>query len=207
MNSPYYMRFRVSQEYKHGVHDGLDLVGVDSKDIHSTVNGTVIFAGWENSSNHNQGFGQYVKIRKDNSNEVYYFGHLSEIYVRANDRVSVTQVIGKEGSTGNSTGSHCHYCCRIDGVRGNDKNICTISGIPNKIGTYDDGYRVGSVEYLKNSSYKGSSIVDALNEIHVDSSFDNRKRLAIKNNIVSYSGTSAQNTKLLNLLKQGMLVK
>ena len=32
MNSPYYMKFRVTQTYQKGVHDGLDLVGIDSKD-------------------------------------------------------------------------------------------------------------------------------------------------------------------------------
>lgn len=207
MNSPYYKRFRVSQQYKPGIHDGLDLVGVDSKEIHSTINGTVIYAGWENINNHGQGFGQYVKIKKDDSNEVYYFGHLSEMYVKVNDKVKITQVIGKEGSTGNSTGSHCHYCCRIDGVRGQDKNISTISGIPNKIGTYDDGYRVGEQEYLANILYTGTSIVDALNQINVDSSFENRKNLAEKNNIINYTGTSTQNTKMLNLLKQGKLVR
>ena len=63
MNSPYMGKFRISQLYKGVAHDGLDLVGVDSKTIHSTVNGVVLYAGWENSFNHRQGFGQYVKIR------------------------------------------------------------------------------------------------------------------------------------------------
>ena len=47
MNSPYMGRFTVTQAYS-SAHDGLDLVGLDSKQIHSTVNGTVIHAGWEN---------------------------------------------------------------------------------------------------------------------------------------------------------------
>lgn len=62
MNSPYMGNFKVTQEYKGATHDGLDLVGQDSKNIHSTVNGVVEFAGWENPGNHSQGFGQYVKI-------------------------------------------------------------------------------------------------------------------------------------------------
>ena len=41
MNSPYNGKFRVSQQYKGTAHDGLDLVGIDSKEIHSTVNGVV----------------------------------------------------------------------------------------------------------------------------------------------------------------------
>lgn len=207
MNSPFYKRFKVTQTYKKGVHDGLDLVGLDSKDIHSTVKGVVLYAGWENVNNSKQGFGKYVKIKKDNSDLVFYFGHLSEIYVKKGDRVYITQVIGREGSTGNSTGSHCHYCCRRDGIRGNDLNISTISGIPNKLGIYDDGYREGKDGCLENSSYKGNSIVDALKQIGVDSSFSNRKKIASRNNISNYTGTATQNTKLLNLLRKGKLIK
>lgn len=207
MNSPYYKRFSVTQEYKKGIHDGIDLVGIDSKNIHSTINGIVIFAGWENPNNQQQGFGKYISIKKDNSNEVYYFGHLSEIYVKVNQKVKITDVIGKEGSTGNSTGSHLHYCVRIDGIRGNDLNISSISGIPNKLGTYDDGYRVNEIKYLENKTYKGVSIVDALKEINIDSSYNNRKNLALKNKITNYTGTATQNTKLLNLLKHGKLIK
>ena len=207
MNSPYYMKFRVTQTYKKGVHDGLDLVGIDSKDIHSTIKGKIIFTGWENEKNPKQGFGKFIKIKKENSDDVYYFGHLSEIYVKEGDRVYITQVIGKEGSTGNSTGSHCHYCIRKDGIRGNDLNVSTISGIPNRLGIYDDGYRESNNGYLENSSYKGNSIVDALKQIGVDSSFEHRKKIAEKNNISNYTGTPEQNTKLLNLLKQGKLKK
>ncbi len=141
MNSPYMGKFRVSQTYKGALHDGLDLVGIDSKLIHSTVSGKVIFAGWENSLNKKQGFGQYVKIRKDGSEDVYYFGHLSEIKVKTEDNVKITDVIGTEGNTGKSTGSHCHYCVRRGGIKGMHKNVSEVSGIPNKTGTYDDGYR------------------------------------------------------------------
>ena len=58
--------------------------------------------------------------------------------------------------------------------------------------------------YLK-ANYTGVSIVDALKSIGVDSSFTNRKRLAVLNGISNYSGTPGQNTTLLNLLKQGKL--
>ena len=71
MNSPYCGKFRVTQQFKTG-HDGLDLVGIDSKEIHATVSGTVQYAGWENASNHSQGFGQYVCIR-GTDNLFYYY--------------------------------------------------------------------------------------------------------------------------------------
>ena len=140
MNSPYMGKFRISQLYKGAAHDGLDLVGVDSKTIHSTVNGVVLHAGWENSRDHRQGFGQYVKIRRTGTREVYYFGHLSSLLVKAGDRVEITDPIGIEGSTGRSTGSHLHYCMRLGGVKGQHQDINRISGIPNVIGVYDDGY-------------------------------------------------------------------
>ena len=52
-----------------------------------------------------------------------------------------------------------------------------------------------------------SSIVDGLKSIGVDSSYSNRKKIAQVNGISNYSGTAAQNTQLLNLLKQGKLIK
>lgn len=142
MNSPYCGKFRVTQQYKPTVHDGLDLVGIDSKEIHATVAGTVHHAGWENDANHSQGFGQYVCIRgKDNL--FYYYGHLSELRVKQGQTVAVTDVIGIEGSTGLSTGSHCHYEIRGGFYKGAKVyDICSMSGIPNVVGgPYDDGYR------------------------------------------------------------------
>lgn len=139
MNSPYMGKFQVTQEFKGQAHDGLDLVGLDSKEIHSTVNGTVHYAGWENSENHLQGFGQFVCV-KGIDGKFYYFGHLSEIKVKVDDTVKITDVLGIEGNTGYSTGSHCHYCIRPQFSSGNALNASEISGIPNTLGVYDDGY-------------------------------------------------------------------
>lgn len=142
MNSPYMGKFKVSQQYKPGIHDGLDLVGIDSKEIHATISGTVHFAGWENPNNHSQGFGQYVCIRgKDNL--FYYYGHMSELKVKAGQTVAITDVIGIEGSTGYSTGSHCHYEIREAFFKGAKVyDVCAMSGIPNVVGgPYDDGYK------------------------------------------------------------------
>ena len=141
MNSPYMGKFRVTQEYKGETHDGLDLVGLDSKDIHSTVNGKVVHSGWENPNDHSQGFGQFVCVQSDDDDFYYYYGHLSELKVQAGDRVKICDIVGVEGSTGYSTGSHCHYCIRLQFAKGNSKNVSDISGIPNTLGIYDDGYR------------------------------------------------------------------
>lgn len=62
-----------------------------------------------------------------------------------------------------------------------------------------------SIKYLHNPSYNGYSIVDALNQIGVDSSFSNRSKLAQINGITNYRGTAEQNTKMLEMLKNGTL--
>lgn len=61
------------------------------------------------------------------------------------------------------------------------------------------------VNYLSNKSYTGVSIVDALNQIGVDSSFGYRAKLANANGIANYCGTAEQNTRMLEMLKNGTL--
>lgn len=51
------------------------------------------------------------------------------------------------------------------------------------------------------------SIVSALNALGIESSFSYRARIAAANGIADYSGTAAQNTGLLSLLRQGRLVR
>jgi len=59
------------------------------------------------------------------------------------------------------------------------------------------------------NQYTGNSlsIVDALKSINVDFSFNYRTRIANTNGIANYAGTSVQNITLLNLLKEGKLIK
>lgn len=63
----------------------------------------------------------------------------------------------------------------------------------------------GIVRYLSNPNYNGDSFVDALVQIGVDASFENRRQIAIVNEIEDYVGTSHQNLQLLQLLKEGRL--
>ncbi|MBP5378335.1 MAG: M23 family metallopeptidase [Ruminococcus sp.] len=154
MNSPYMGKFRVTQCFKGSAHDGLDLVGIDSKDIHATADGTIVYAAWENASDHYQGFGQYVVIKGDKlingKTPYYHYGHLSQIKVKNGQKVKCTDVIGIEGSTGKSTGSHCHYCVRTSLSPGTFLDVCSISGIPNvEGGVYDDGYKPGEKKSVK----------------------------------------------------------
>ncbi len=153
MQSPYKGKFKVTQTFKGSAHDGLDLVGLESKEIHATVNGVVERAGWENASDKKQGFGQYVRIKQDNSTDRYYYGHLSEIKVKTGQTVRSGDIIGIEGSTGYSTGSHCHYCVRGNASKNEIRDINTISGIPNKTGTYENTYY-----YLVKKSWKANTV-------------------------------------------------
>ena len=169
MNSPYKGKFKVTQEFKGTTHDGMDLVGIDSKVIHSTVDGMVSYAGWENKYNQSQGFGMYVSIIKDGTNQKYYFGHLSKILVHEGQHVSRGQQIGIEGSTGHSTGSHVHYCCRLDGDRSKCQDISKIIGIPNALGTYSQAGAIQSTAFAW--SYDFNDLIQETQKVLVDKGY------------------------------------
>lgn len=61
------------------------------------------------------------------------------------------------------------------------------------------------VEYLSNPNYNGYSIVDALKQINIDSSYSYRSKLASANGISNYRGSAEQNLLLLDKLKKGQL--
>lgn len=64
-----------------------------------------------------------------------------------------------------------------------------------------------TVTYFPKYTGSSSSIVTALNSLKITSSFAYRKQIANKNGIKLYVGTAKQNTQMLNLLKQGKLIK
>ena len=66
---------------------------------------------------------------------------------------------------------------------------------------------VSVISYYGKVASSFTSLVDALKFIKVDSSRNYRAKIAKANGITIYTGTSNQNTKLLNLLKQGKLIK
>lgn len=61
--------------------------------------------------------------------------------------------------------------------------------------------------YYKKYTGKSVSLVDALKSIGVNNTMTNRKKIAKANGIKNYTGSAAQNTKMLELLKKGKLVK
>ena len=91
------------------MHAGIDLSGPQGTPIYATADGTITEAGWNSG-----GYGNLVKVDHGRGIETRY-GHLSKMTVRAGERVTRGQLIGRMGSTGRSTGSHLHYEVRIDG--------------------------------------------------------------------------------------------
>lgn len=85
---------------------------------------------------------------------------------------------------------------RIDGVSGVvDLNACYI---PFWDAPEDVGYYLQEI-------WHGSSIAHALESIGEDGSYQRRAQIAAVNGIQGYSGTAAQNTHMLNLLRTGQL--
>ncbi|MEE1485310.1 MAG: GH25 family lysozyme [Anaerobutyricum hallii] len=63
------------------------------------------------------------------------------------------------------------------------------------------------IVYYPRYKGKSSSIVDALKSLSINPSKSNRKRIATLNGVKNYTGSAMQNTRLLNLLKKGKLIK
>lgn len=101
---------RLTQGYV-GRHNGLDFGIVVGTPVHSTMEGTVKYAGWSPI-----GYGNLVIV--ENGDYQTYYAHLSKIPVSAGQKVQAGSVIGESGNTGNSTGPHLHY-----EIRKNGKNI------------------------------------------------------------------------------------
>jgi len=84
------------------------------------------------------------------------------------------------------------------------KLIDPVKQAANQSSTQNSGQN--GTTYFKKYTGSSGSIVTALNSIGADSSYSNRAKIAAANGISGYSGTAAQNTKMLQLLKAGKLV-
>lgn len=69
------------------------------------------------------------------------------------------------------------------------------------------GYIKHSTVYPEYYQSPEFTLIDALNKIGVDSSYNNRKKIALKNDIINYKGSKEQNMEILSLLMQGRLKK
>ena len=90
-------------------HRGIDIPVGQGSNIYATEAGTVIDARYSTTA------GNMVVIDHGNGYVSKYF-HNSELKVKKGDKVTKGQVIALAGSTGNSTGSHCHFEIWYNGV-------------------------------------------------------------------------------------------
>lgn len=93
-------------------HGGIDIANSYGTDIVAADGGEVIYAGWMS------GYGYLVQIDHQNG-YVTYYGHNSSLLVSVGDKVFKGQHIAEMGSTGRSTGNHCHFEIRLNGERQN----------------------------------------------------------------------------------------
>ncbi len=96
--------YRIDPVYKTmKMHAGLDFAAPQGTPIYATADGTVSTSG-----NTGNGYGNHVIINHGYGYETLY-GHMVRVKARNGQVVKRGEVIGWVGSTGKSTGPHCHY--------------------------------------------------------------------------------------------------
>lgn len=136
--------FRVTSPYgsrvlngKSEFHSGLDLAGESSKELLALCDGEIIQSRIvTDRSNLTWQWGNYITLKAD-TGELIIYAHLSKRLVSKGDRVKKGDVIGIEGNTGYSFGSHCHLEVRTAANKVSDTvNTPKFTSIPNKAGSY-----------------------------------------------------------------------
>ncbi len=99
---------RESHGVVHSNHTGIDLCGSLGSRVMSVKDGEVTHAGWQG------GYGNCVEIKHiDEQGNTFYtfYAHMRDnsIQVRKGQQVVTGQILGTQGSTGNSTGDHLHF--------------------------------------------------------------------------------------------------
>lgn len=96
------------------LHKGVDLAAAEGTKIVASAAGTVEFAAFGETGSGFGGYGNVVLIKHGSSYETLY-GHCSSLLVSAGTAVQQGQLIALVGSTGDSTGNHCHFEIRLNG--------------------------------------------------------------------------------------------
>ena len=100
-------RFGVRSSIRSGAHTGLDIACSSGTNIKVVAEGKVVFAEM------NGAYGNLIKVDHGNNVQTWY-AHCSKIIAKVGQKVKAGDVIGKVGSTGNSTGPHLHLEIRIN---------------------------------------------------------------------------------------------
>ena len=96
-------------------HKGIDIPASYGSAIVAADSGTVIQAGYGISGSGYGGYGNVVAIDHGNG-IITLYAHMSSVATSAGATVAKGQTIGYVGSTGNSTGNHCHFEVRVNGT-------------------------------------------------------------------------------------------
>jgi len=96
-------------------HTGIDLAANQGTPIYASDGGTVTVAGRVGN------YGLVVYIDHGNG-YVTRYAHCSKLLVKAGQKVAQGEKIALVGSTGKSTGPHCHFEIRYNGTAKNPKN-------------------------------------------------------------------------------------
>ena len=131
VSSPYGMR-TISGVRE--MHKGVDLVGSD-KTIVAPCDGKIGWAGEYNDKlrgGHTWEWGKYIRIETEDGYKIYLC-HMAAVAVKAGQAVKAGDVLGREGTTGKSTGSHCHFEVRYGGK---STDPTPMLGIANRAGSY-----------------------------------------------------------------------
>jgi murein DD-endopeptidase MepM/ murein hydrolase activator NlpD len=96
------------------VHTGVDLAVKDGTHLTSVVNGTVGWVNYDPSTTGSEGWGYFIIIHADSSPNTPDFdiayAHMDQPSpLTIGDRVTIGQLVGYVGSTGNATGPHVHF--------------------------------------------------------------------------------------------------
>ena len=102
-------------------HKGLDIAAPMGTEIYAAEGGTVYRAGWNSG-----GYGNYVIIDHPDGYRTLY-GHCSSVVAFAGQTVEKGQLIAYVGSTGDSTGPHCHFEVRINNICQNPEDYLRVN--------------------------------------------------------------------------------
>ncbi len=126
---------RISSEYGYRIHPiknryifhgGIDLAANYNTPVLAAQKGVVIFTGFV------KGYGNLIILVHRYGYKTYY-GHLARILVKKGQKIKISALIGRVGSTGDSTGPHLHFELRRNNKRVNPKRFTALKHRIHKI--------------------------------------------------------------------------
>ena len=111
VSSEYMLDYSLQNNPEHAstYHSGIDIGNSYGTSIYASDGGTVTYSGWMS------GYGYLIIIDHGNGYQTYY-GHNSSLVASLGQKVHKGQLIARMGSTGRSTGNHCHFGIKLNGT-------------------------------------------------------------------------------------------